>query len=77
MDPAFTVAGNKIFDGKMLNAKGEQSGEDAEIEAVDPLLITIDFSRECDDGLLDGDKDGCGTAARRRSTPGTRTRRWS
>ena len=23
MDPAFTVAGNEIFDGKMLDAKGE------------------------------------------------------
>ena len=59
MDPAFTVAGNKIFNGEMLNAKGEQSGESAEIEAVDPLLLTIDFSRECADGLLPGSVDGC------------------
>ncbi len=51
MEPAFTVAGNKIFDGKMLDAKGAVSGDDAEIEAVDPLLITIDFSRECGDEL--------------------------
>ena len=49
MDPAFTVAGNQIFDGKMLGSKDAVSGDDAEIEAVDPLLITIDFSRQCGD----------------------------
>ena len=58
MAPGVTVAGNKVFDGKMLGDKGQVTGDDAEIEAVDPLLITIDFSRECDTGLID-DEDGC------------------
>ena len=30
-----------------------------EIEVVDPLLITIDFSRECDEELIDDSDDGC------------------
>ena len=54
MDPAFTVAGNEIFDEEMLNTKDLKSGDEAEIEAVDPLLITIDFSRQCHTNI-----DGC------------------
>jgi hypothetical protein len=59
MAPGVTVAGNKLFDGKMLDAKGAVSADDAEIEVVDPLLITIDFSRECAEELIDGAEDGC------------------
>ncbi len=59
-EPAITVAGQKIFGGKMIDAKGAVTSDDAEIEAVDPLLITIDFSRECAEDLLDGNTtDGC------------------
>ena len=58
--PAVTVAGNEIFDGKMIDSKGEViDDEDAEIEAVDPLLITIDFSRECDGDLFGEGDGGC------------------
>ena len=49
MAPGVTVAGKKVFDGKLLDAKGATTTDDAEIEAVDPLLITIDFGRQCDD----------------------------
>ena len=43
------MAGNQIFDGKLLGARDVASSDDAEIEVVDPLLITIDFSRQCSD----------------------------
>jgi len=43
-DPEFTVAGTKIFgDGDLQSA----DGTDAKIEAVDPLLVTIAFNRQC------------------------------
>ena len=57
MAPGVTVAGNKIFDGKLLDATGETT-DDAEIEVVDPLLITIDFGRECADDRVGGEP-GC------------------
>lgn len=45
-DPKFTVAGTFIFrNGKL----GDGSGDDTEIEAVDPLLITVGFNYDCDD----------------------------
>ena len=65
MAPGVTVAGSKIFDGKLLDSTGAVTGDDAEIEAVDPLLITIDFGRQCSDnadevdgGLEKGCDDG-------------------
>ena len=59
MEPGITVAGKNIFDGKLLDAKGAVTGDDAEIDAVDPLLITIDFSRECDAELFSATEGGC------------------
>ena len=62
MEPEFTVAGNQIFDGKMLGARDAASADAAEIEVVDPLLITVDFSRQCGDTAVtvnDEDKAGC------------------
>ncbi len=58
MAPGVTVAGSKIFDGELLDSTGAATGDDAEIEVVDPLLITIDFGRECaDDRVNNG--PGC------------------
>ena len=59
--PAFTVAGKQIFDGKILNSNSEVGLDDAEVEVVDPLLITVDFGRECGEAarLDNSDEDGC------------------
>jgi hypothetical protein len=59
LEPAFTVAGKQIYGGKILNSNSEVGEDDAEVEVVDPLLITVDFGRECGKGILDGGKDGC------------------
>ena len=61
LEPAFTVAGKQIYGGKILGGKSEVSEDAAEVEAVDPLLITIDFGRECGAAadLDDRDKAGC------------------
>ena len=61
LEPAFTVAGKQIFEGKILNSNSEVGLDDAEVEVVDPLLITVDFGRECGqaDRLDDRDKAGC------------------
>jgi hypothetical protein len=45
-DPKFTVAGTAIFRNGNL---GDGSGDDTEIEGVDPLLITVGFNYDCDD----------------------------
>ena len=73
MAPGVTVAGNKIFDGKMLDAKGEITADDAEIEVVDPLLITIDFGRQCSndaDEAPGGVDEGCVDGGEAKEYPG-------
>ena len=60
--PGVTVAGSKIFDGELLDSTGAVTGDDAEIEVVDPLLITIDFGRQCSDNADEADgglEKGC------------------
>jgi hypothetical protein len=48
LDPEFTVAGTKILGGgNVQTAAGGDSGVAASIEVVDPLLITVDWSRQC------------------------------
>ena len=47
-EPGFTVAGKDIFEERLLRSDGEKSGDEAEIEVVVPLLITVAFDRECD-----------------------------
>ena len=62
MAPGVTVAGSKIFDGELLDSTGAVTGDDAEIEVVDPLLITIDFGRQCSDNADEapgGVEKGC------------------
>jgi len=54
-NPEFTVAGTKIFgDGDLQSADGTE----AKIEAVDPLLVTVAFDRDCDndDCVTGGEK---------------------
>ena len=45
MDPEFTVAGTKILSNGKLQ---DNTSKDAEIEVVNPLLITVAFNRQCD-----------------------------
>jgi len=44
LDPEFTVAGTKIYSSGKLQSSATT---DAKIEAVDPLLITVAFNRQC------------------------------
>ena len=60
MAPGVTVAGKDVFAEKLLDNKGLTTADDAEIEAVDPLLITIDFSRECGANAVKSNGDTTG-----------------
>ena len=61
-DPEFTVAGTKILpNGNKQTATGTDSATAAEIEAVDPLLITIGFDRQCGTDAAGGGGVECGS----------------
>jgi predicted oxidoreductase (fatty acid repression mutant protein) len=55
-DPEFSVAGNRIIDGSFQKSNGEADVL-ARIQTVDPLLVTVDFGRQCGRGA-DPDNSG-------------------
>lgn len=71
LDPEFTVAGKKIYDEKLQDANGTITGtDDADIESVSPLLITVDFSRQCGATAATGAVAGCADGGEKKEYQG-------